>query len=187
LAYRQVKSPALFRQTFEIICSFPAQEISYNKLLGQIQQRGNIDLVKHYLELFEAALLVKVIFKYSIKKLVKKSSSPKVILMAPCFYELFRQPGEEDKSSWNFESTVGAALLKLDGMQLHYWREGNFEVDFVLTYKKELYAIEVKSGRKKSPKGIIKFQEKYPHARAVFITRENYKLFIENPATFLDG
>ncbi len=185
LAFRQVKSPALFRQTFEIICSFPAQEISYNKLLGQIQDKGNIDLVKSYLELFESALLIKTIYKYSIKKLVKKGSSPKIILMSPCFYNLFYQPGEEDKSTWNFESSVGAALVKINGTELYYWREGKAEVDFVINYNKTLFAIEVKSGRKKSPKGILEFQKKYPHAKALFITRDNYIDFITNPKSFL--
>ncbi|MGK5087240.1 AAA family ATPase, partial [Bdellovibrionota bacterium FG-2] len=40
LQYQNVKSPALFKQAFEILISYPAQEISYTKLLGQIQDKG---------------------------------------------------------------------------------------------------------------------------------------------------
>jgi len=35
LLNRKVGNPALFRQAFEILCRYPAQEISYTKLLGQ--------------------------------------------------------------------------------------------------------------------------------------------------------
>ena len=41
LRYSVVKKPALFRQTFMLACQYPAQEISYNKLLGQLQEAGN--------------------------------------------------------------------------------------------------------------------------------------------------
>src|ERR1039457_2810262 len=44
LLNRKVGNPALFRQAFEILCRYPAQEISYTKLLGQLQDKGNTDL-----------------------------------------------------------------------------------------------------------------------------------------------
>ena len=37
LQLANVKKPALFRQAFEILMAYPAQEISYTKLLGQLQ------------------------------------------------------------------------------------------------------------------------------------------------------
>lgn len=48
LSNRKVSNPSLFRQAFEILCSYPAQEISYTKLLGQLQDKGNTDLIKYY-------------------------------------------------------------------------------------------------------------------------------------------
>src|SRR5262249_34480923 len=35
LSQQSVAKPALFRQAFEILCGYPAQEVSYSKLLGQ--------------------------------------------------------------------------------------------------------------------------------------------------------
>ena len=43
----RLTKPALFRQAFEILCHYPAQEISYTKLLGQLQDKGNTDLALH--------------------------------------------------------------------------------------------------------------------------------------------
>ncbi len=37
LQFNTVKKPALFKQAFEIIMSYPAQEISFTKLLGQLK------------------------------------------------------------------------------------------------------------------------------------------------------
>ena len=43
----RLTKPALFRQAFEILCHYPAQEINYTKLLGQLQDKGNTDLALH--------------------------------------------------------------------------------------------------------------------------------------------
>lgn len=52
-----------------------------------------------------------------------------------------------------FELAAGAELLQLPG-ELFDWREKNAEVDFVYRYQGRLHALEVKSGRKKSTKGL---------------------------------
>jgi predicted AAA+ superfamily ATPase len=71
---------------FDILISYPAQEISYNKLLGQLQDRGNVELIKNYIHLYEGAFLLKALEKYSAKKIKTKSSSPKILPLAPCFW-----------------------------------------------------------------------------------------------------
>jgi predicted AAA+ superfamily ATPase len=185
LQYQSVKSPSLFRQAFEIICSYPAQEISYTKLLGQIQDKGNVELIKNYLRLYEGAYLIKILEKYSGKKIVSKSSSPKIILMAPALYQLaFRSEYSAQELGRVFESVVGSQLIRA-GFSLYYWREGNYEVDFIAKDGKKIFAIEVKSGRKKSPNGLIEFQSKYPDAKIIMITLENYQKFEKDPRTFI--
>jgi predicted AAA+ superfamily ATPase len=77
------------------------------------------------------------------------------------------------------------SVLNRTGENLYYWREGNAEVDFVLQRGKSLWAIEVKSGRKKSQKGLAAFRERYPHSKTVIITLENYFEFEADPMTFL--
>lgn len=187
LQYHTVKSPALFKQAFEIIMSYPAQEISYTKLLGQLQDKGNTELIKYYLSLYEGAFLVKVLEKYSAKKLITKSSTPKILPLAPCLYYLeILDDYKNEELGRVFELVVGAQLVRTDE-SLYYWREGNDEVDFVLKKGRKLYAIEVKSGRKKSQKGLQKFKEKFPEAKLVMITFDNYKEFERDPMEFLES
>lgn len=185
LQYQNVKSPALFKQTFEILCSYPAQEISYTKLLGQIQDRGNIDLVKYYLSLYEGAFLLVVLEKYSERVIRTKASSPKILLLAPClFYLGILEPYTKEERGQAFELVVGAQLVRAE-LPLYYWRDGDHEVDYVVKQGRSLYAIEVKSGRKKRKEGLRKMQEQYPQAKLVMITPENYKEFESDPLAFL--
>lgn len=187
LRQRTVRNPALFRQSFEIIAAYPAQEISYNKLLGQLQERGNIDLVKHYIELFEGAFLFKTLEKFSGSIQVKKSSSPKILPLCPSLYTF--QMGSNDLENPDvrgrlFEACVGGELAQLPG-ELMYWRDGKYEVDYIYKRGKELIAIEVKSGYKKSTLGMTEFIKRNPIAKKLFISFENFSQFAKAPEKFL--
>ena len=83
-----------------------------------------------------------------------------------------------------FELAVGAELLQLPG-EVFYWREKQAEVDFIYQYQGQLHAIEVKSGRKKSARGLDSFVDKFPTATRIIITPENFPQFSENPRNFL--
>lgn len=170
----RVKSPALFKQCFMLATSYPAQEISYTKLLGQLQDKGNTDQVKQYLEHFEAAFLLKQLFKYSEKKTLQRSSSPKILPLCPALYTsgLDADLNSEERGRC-FEVAVGATLLRLPG-ELFYWREKNFEVDFVYKFGKKLIGIEVKSGRVKKAKGLMAFKKQFPHAELIIVTPTNF-------------
>jgi hypothetical protein len=187
LQNRKVANPSLFRQAFEILCHYPAQEISYSKLLGQLQDRGNTDLVKYYIELYGGAFLIHALQKYSAKAWLVRSSSPKMIPSCPALHTMAvgtMDATDPEQRGRVFELAVGAELLQLPG-EVFYWREKQAEVDFVYQYQGRLHAIEVKSGRKKSAKGLDSFLEKFPTATRTIITPENFPQFSENPRNFL--
>ena len=79
---------------------------------------------------------------------------------------------------------VGAELLQQPG-QVYYWRERHDEVDFVYQYREQLYAIEVKSGRRKSARGLEVFCSQQPKALRVVLTPDNFALFSQDPRHFL--
>jgi predicted AAA+ superfamily ATPase len=137
--------------------------------------------------LYEGAFLIKILEKYSGKKIKSKASAPKILPLAPCLYYLeIQDEYRAEEKGRVFEMIVGAQLVRTDET-LYYWREGNNEVDFVLKKGRNLFAIEVKSGRKKSETGLLKFQEKFPEAKLVMITLENYELFEKDPMAFLEN
>ncbi len=187
LQHRKVANPALFRQAFEILYHYPAQEISYTKLLGQLQERGNTDLVKYYIELYGGAFLIYSLQKYSEKAWLARSSSPKMLPACPALHTMAAGPPsalDPERRGRLFELAVGAELLQLPG-ELFYWREKQAEVDFIYKYRGRLYAIEVKSGRKKTSKGLGEFTARFPHAARLIVTPENFPEFSDAPAQFL--
>lgn len=187
LQNRKVAKPALFRQAFEILCHYPAQEISYTKLLGQLQDKGNTDLVKYYIELYSGAFLLFSLSKYFEKAWLKRSSSPKMLPACPALCTLAF--GKNDLSNQDFrgrvfELAVGSELMQLPG-ELFYWRDKNAEVDFIHHYQGSLTAIEVKSNRKKSSKGLDLFCKNFPRAKRAVISPELFEQFSINPMSFL--
>ena len=187
LQHSRVANPALFRQAFEVLCRYPAQEISYTKLLGQLQDRGNTDLIKTYIELYGGAFLLHALQKYSSKAWLARSSSPKMLPACPALYSMTvgtEAPFSSETQGRAFELAVGAELLQQSG-QVSYWRERNDEVDFVYQRQSQLYAIEVKSGRSTRAKGLDAFCKQNPQAKRVIITPENFALFSADPKGYL--
>ncbi len=178
-----IKNPALFRQTFALACQYPAQEVSYNKLLSQLQEAGNVDQIKHYLELFQQAYLMKLIFKWSTSN-KSRTSSPKLLPAAPVFTSFFlnRELTAEEQGRV-FEAQVGNILCQ-NFHQVYYWREGRFEVDYIVEHKSKLYAIEVKTKKRKTS-GIVEFKKIKKMSLVCYIDFDNYVAFEENPKEFL--
>lgn len=187
LQQRRVGNPALFRQAFQILCQYPAQEISYTKLLGQLQDRGNTDLVKTYIELYASAFLMHALQKYSPKAWISRGSSPKMLPACPALYSMttgVNLASNAEQRGRAFELAVGAELLQQPG-ELSYWRERQDEVDFVYQSRSALYAIEVKSGRRKSGRGLAAFCKQVPQALPVVVTPDNFAAFSTDPRSFL--
>jgi predicted AAA+ superfamily ATPase len=188
LTQKVVRNPALFRQAFAIACAYPAQEISYSKLLGQLQDVGNTDLVKSYLELYEGAFLLFSIQKYAKKLRISKSSTPKLILGCPALANLalgLDYVSSSEGKGRVLESAVGMDLLRIPGGEVFWWRDGDNEVDFIFKMQRKLFAVEVKSGRRKRTGGIEAFLKIEKSTVPCFITLENYSEFSLDPVRFL--
>jgi len=111
-----------------------------------------------------------------------------MLVSCPALYAMHEGPQvltDPEKRGRIFEAAVGSQLLQLPG-DLYYWREKQKEVDFVYKYQGLIYAVEVKSGRRKISRGLNTFLEKYPKAHPVIVTPENFDGFSENPHKFLN-
>jgi predicted AAA+ superfamily ATPase len=164
-----VKKPALFRQVFELVCLHAGEILSLNKLLGQLQEGGNVDLVKYYLRLYEQAYLIKTLEKFTTNKIQMKGSSPKLLPRANALLGVF----EDISRGRKFEVMVGCHLLE-KYQHVFYWREADKEVDYVIKLKNKIIAIEVKSGRKKDFKGLEAFSKKFP-CKTLLLNEDNFE------------
>lgn len=184
-----ISKPALFRQTFELAVSSPAQVVAFKKLLGQLQETGNATTIKNYLEIFERSFLIKLVGRYSGSRLRQRTSSPKIIPLAPALSHAFGDPLRvHHNREWKgqiVESIVGAHISRGRG-QLFYWQENDYEVDFILELNNRTFAIEVKSGKPRRAKSIGAFLKKYPNVTPITFHEENIQQFLsqEDPDSF---
>lgn len=152
LSLHAVDKPALLRQLFWYVSKLPARIVSFDKILGALQDRGNSATISHYAELLRLAFLVVPIFKFSVKAHRTKRSLPKWIFPNPALLVQVNQTPEE--YGFLIENLVGAHILNITygtpRFELSYWREGDCEIDFVLQKDSEpVLALEVKSNRSK--------------------------------------
>jgi hypothetical protein len=193
-----VAKPALLRHLFALTAAFPAQILSYNKMLGQLQDAGNTTTLAHYLRLLEAAFLVSGLERFTGGKGQKRGSSPKLVAWNNALVNALRGDApamaREDRA-WRgrlIENAAGAHLLnglEQSRYRLFYWRQGDLEVDYVLKTPKDLWAIEIKSGRAGKAEGIAQFLRLHPQARPLIVGPGGLALeeFFMTPAKELFG
>ena len=186
LLMTRVDKPALLRRLFQLGCAYSGQILSYQKMLGQLQDAGNTVTLAHYLELLEGAGMVMGLMKYSHGQVRQKGSSPKLqvlntALMAAQGGKTFEEVrGSGDEWGRYVESSVGAHLVNTSagtGLAVTYWRERNHEVDFVLQRGTECVAIEVKSGRRReSLPGMAAFAKHFSPKKTLLVGAQGIAL-----------
>lgn len=179
LLLSRVDKPALLRQLFELGCSHSAEILSYQKMLGQLQDSGNTTTLAGYLQLLSAAGLLTGLQKHSGAPSRRRGSSPKLLALNTALVsalsgltmsELRARP-----ENWGrlVETAVGAHLVggfAGTTTTVSYWRDRNREVDFVLEDGDSLVAVEVKSGRRSRPlPGVQTFCARHPGARPLLV------------------
>ena len=165
-----ISKPALLRQTFELGAAYSGQLLSLNKMLGSLKDAGNTSTLAGYLNLLDESGLLVALQKYSIDFARRKASIPKFQVydnaLKAVYTPLTFEQAIMDRDRWGhiFESGVGAYLVSqafVNRFEVFYWRERDYEVDFVLRKKGKVIAIEVKSNAEKSTEGLNKFKEKF--------------------------
>ncbi len=194
LLMSRIDKPALLRRLFELGCAYSGQILSYAKMTGQLQDAGNTTTLAHYLDLLAGAGMLVGLQKYSGGAVRRKSSSPKlqVFNMALIGAQSGRtlEEARTDLPFWGrlVESAVGAHLANAamtGDIELYYWRERNREVDFVVRTKRNLIAIEVKSGtRRQGLPGLTAFEQTFGPARKLLVGGDGLPLetFLSMPA-----
>ena len=181
LQMEDVRKPALMRALFELGAQYSAQEISYRKLLGQLDDKGNTDTVRHYLDLLSRAGMMSGLQKYDLKQVRSRASSPRLMVHDPSLmFAMWRGSGDllADPSLRGHlvETAVGARLIarsNAEGFDLYWWRDGDLEVDFVAKRSDgALAAIEVKSGCI-SKSGMTEFLKQNPGAKPIVVGDAN--------------
>ena len=170
LRTKVVYKPALMKQLFELGCAYSSKEISLNKMLGQLQDAGNVTTLAGYLTTLNESRLLCGLQKYASDNARKYNSVPKLMVYNTALFSV--QSGMTFNNAYTtpklwgrwVESAVGAHLLNQADeydYKLYYWRVKDDEVDFIIEFDKRCIAIEVKSGRRTSNNGLALFSEQF--------------------------
>lgn len=182
----RVDKPALMRRLFALACAYSGRVLSYQKMVGQLQEAGNTTTLAHYLDLLESAGFVKGLQKFAGDTARRRGSSPKLLVMNTSLMTaasgLRYEEAREDPAWWGrlVESAVGATLVNScigTDIEVYYWTARNQEVDFVLRRGKRLAGIEVKSGsRKDNLPGMKQFAKEFPVTRTWLVGADGIPL-----------
>ncbi len=159
LLMRRIDKPALLRRLFHLGCEYAGRELTFEKMVGRLQEAGNTTTVAHYLDLLDAAGLVAGLQKFAGDAARRRRSTPKLAvhntaLMTAVANRTFEKT-RTDHEAWGrqVEAAVGAHLLaqaRRNRENVFYWRTKihgiDVEVDYVTVRGGEVTALEVKSG-----------------------------------------
>ena len=180
-----IYKPALMKQLFEVGCSYSAEILSLTKLMGQLQDAGNVTTLAGYLEILDECALLTALKKYANDEARKRGSIPKYQVYNNALLTAYKGRGfvvdRTDTNAWGrwVESAVGAHLLSMANeldYDVYYWREPSRnkgekdkEVDFIIDNGGEVTAIEVKSGRRGMNAGLPDFVEAFKPKRSFVV------------------
>lgn len=171
-----IRKPALLRQVFAVCMSVPAQIISLQKMMGQLQDAGVLETLAYYLSLLEEAFLVAAVPKYSMKEIRMRASPPKIVVLSNALLACTDQnmPPDPKTDPKRFGTWVENACLALAwnaGQKVRYWRKESYEVDGVIEGSWGKWAIEVKTGSFdfSDLKGLIEFTQQHPTFRPLVL------------------
>ncbi|MBI2088307.1 MAG: ATP-binding protein [Deltaproteobacteria bacterium] len=186
LLLTRVDKPALLRRLFQVACDYSGQVVSYQKMLGQLQDAGNTTTLAHYLDLLAGAGMVVGLPKYSGGRARQRGSSPKLQVMNTALMTapsgIAFEQARKDRDYWGrvAESAVGAHLVnatRATNIEAFYWREGNKEVDFLVRSGRTTVAIEVKTGYAKEVlPGMYALDKKFRIQRKLIIGGQGIKI-----------
>lgn len=179
LALNVVRRPALLRQIFSVAATVPAQIMALQKIQGQLQDKGALATVTHYLKLLEDAFLIGTAHKYTNQPFRRRESPPKIIVLNQAICAAMDPRGMPSRTLeparfgfWVENACL--ALLKNSGLNVMYWREEPFEVDAIIDNGSEKWAIEVKTGSFTSIdlRGLFEFTKQYPEFKPLLLCDE---------------
>jgi len=189
----RVEKPALLRRLFVLACEYGGQILSYQKIMGQLTDAGNTTTLAHYQRLLKSAFLIQGLPKWSGNVVRQRSSSPKWLplntaLVTALANRTFKH-WKNEPAAWGrlVEIAVGAHLVNSSlsqGANVYYWRDGNYEVDYVVHKGNKLIAIEVKSGKvQKTLPSLAEFSKRYRLSKTIVVGTPELGLreFLETP------
>ena len=189
LQHRRIDKPYVLRDLLHTGARMSGREVSYTKLMGEVEDAGNTSTLVKHLSMLEEVGLLCGLPKYS-RSIMKRRSSPKLQVFANAIATACGAPWTRsmpvDAMGRCMESMVGAHLrcaVEGTAYSLSWWRDGNDEVDYVVHSHDTTVAIEVSVASAHHRRGLEAFQARYPDARVMLVGESGipFDVFLRMP------
>lgn len=173
-----IYKPALLKQVFELGSYYSGKLLSLTKMLGQLQDAGNVTTIANYMQILSECNLLCGLQKFARDASRKYNSIPKYQVYNSALHTAYTEGTFkrtlEDPKKWGtfVESAVGANLVSNADQfryKVYYWREHDMEVDFILVRGESVVAIEVKSGARATNSGLSRFATDFTPRRSFIV------------------
>ena len=114
-----IYKPALMKQLFELGCGYSAEILSLTKLMGQLQDAGNVTTLAAYLDILDECALLTGLQKYANDDARKRGSVPKYQVYNNALLTAYKGHSfladRTDTKLWGrwVESAVGTHILSM--------------------------------------------------------------------------
>lgn len=176
-----IGKPALLRRTFELASAYSGQPLSLTKMMGQLQDAGNTTTLTNYLDVLDKCGMVCGLQKFAMDKARRRASVPKyqvynnALMTLYCGLDLTQARMNHQLWGRIFESAIGAHIMNCaytGNFDVYYWRDGKYEVDFVLVKNNRIVAVEVESNTERDTQGLHQFAEQFHPYRTILVGDE---------------
>lgn len=171
-----MRRPALLRLVLAIAAVSPAQIVSPQKLQAQLQDRGALETIAHYLSLLEEAYLVAALEKHASRATRRRSAPPPLVALNNALCAMVDPRGIPDSALEpnRFGAWVENACLAFAwnaGQRVAYWREKPLERDGVIEGSWGSWSVEIKTSSFGAGdlRGLLEFTRRFPTYRPLLL------------------
>lgn len=179
------------RRAFRVLCQEANVEINYTKLLQEIQQSGNTDIVKRYLEGYYDSFLLSQISLIDDNGNEDSRGTSKIMINCPAVFTFGRSSFEGvKKDRVRFHQAVASELKRIPNNSFGYWQksEDTGMTYFIRTTDNKVFGIYIDQdgSRWSATKSYDQFRRTFKGARIVTVNPDNYDDLLEGQRAFLE-
>ena len=179
------------RRAFKVFCSEVNTEINYTYFLKEIQQTGNTDMVKRYLEGYYDSFLLSPISLVDDNGALDSRVSPMLMTNCPAVYSFGRSSYKNiSEDPIRFQQSVASELKKIPNQSFGHWlKNEDVGMDFFLrTNDNKTFGIFIENEKtiRSTTKSFDQFRKTFKDARIVSINADNFNALLEGNRAFLE-
>lgn len=180
------------RRAFKVLSQNLNGDVNYSRLLKEIQQTGNIDIVKRYLNGYYGSFLMSPISNIDDHGNIDSRKHSKLMVNCSAVYTYGR--GSLTKLSEDptrFKQSVASELKRIPNNSFGYWQKSeDVGMDFIIkTTDNSVFGIDVEGTEKpwSASRSYDSFRKTFKGARIVSLNTDNYGDFLIGQRAFLEA